>query len=252
MTKPPHNLKGIAALLADKGRNGDTMLAHINPQEAAILKAMGGSGTINPETGLPEYWGFRIGPIGIGSDYGGVSVGNVSTGSIASSLIGTVRSVTGGTADAVQSVASKLGQTVEAIASDPRKLAAVAVMVAFPGAAAAVGEFLLPEAVAATLGATGTAIAGQTVINTALNKGDVDAALKAALIQQGVPALTNAAATTQFGKDIQEVLGKYGAEATTQAGVAAIMKKDPVAAFLFSGASSAVGLITDAITEFKD
>jgi hypothetical protein len=32
------------------------MLAHINPQEAAMLKAMGGSGTINPDTGLPEYF----------------------------------------------------------------------------------------------------------------------------------------------------------------------------------------------------
>jgi hypothetical protein len=32
------------------------MLAHINPQEAAMLKRMGGSGTINPDTGLPEYF----------------------------------------------------------------------------------------------------------------------------------------------------------------------------------------------------
>ena len=41
--------------LAKLGRNGDTQLAHINPQEAQMLKAMGGSGTINPYTGLPEY-----------------------------------------------------------------------------------------------------------------------------------------------------------------------------------------------------
>jgi hypothetical protein len=41
--------------LAAYGRNGDTMLAHITPQEAAMLKRMGGSGTINPYTGLPEY-----------------------------------------------------------------------------------------------------------------------------------------------------------------------------------------------------
>jgi hypothetical protein len=36
---------------------GDTMVAHINPQEAQMLKAMGGSGTINPTTGLPEFIG---------------------------------------------------------------------------------------------------------------------------------------------------------------------------------------------------
>ena len=43
--------------LASKGRYGDTMLAHINPEEAALLKARGGSGTINPKTGLPEFYG---------------------------------------------------------------------------------------------------------------------------------------------------------------------------------------------------
>ena len=45
---------GIASL-AQYGRNGDTMLAHITPEEAALLKARGGAGTINPMTGLPEY-----------------------------------------------------------------------------------------------------------------------------------------------------------------------------------------------------
>ena len=44
--------------LASKGRGGDTMLAHINPEEARLLKEHGGSGTINPNTGLPEYKKF--------------------------------------------------------------------------------------------------------------------------------------------------------------------------------------------------
>jgi hypothetical protein len=44
--------------LASYGRNGDTMLAHINPQEAALLKSRGGAGTINPKTGLPEFYGM--------------------------------------------------------------------------------------------------------------------------------------------------------------------------------------------------
>jgi hypothetical protein len=47
--------KKVAEYLRQQGRDGDTMLAHINPQEAQMLKAMGGSGTINPKTGLPEY-----------------------------------------------------------------------------------------------------------------------------------------------------------------------------------------------------
>ena len=42
--------------LASMGRKGDTMLAHINPQEAEMLIEEGGSGTINPMTGLPEFF----------------------------------------------------------------------------------------------------------------------------------------------------------------------------------------------------
>jgi len=50
----PEQLQATAA----KGRVGDTMLAHINPEEAAVLKSMGGMGTINPQTGLPEFGFF--------------------------------------------------------------------------------------------------------------------------------------------------------------------------------------------------
>jgi len=52
----PHGLKAIAQELTRYGRNGDTILAHINPDEAALLKKLGGSGSINPVTGLPEYF----------------------------------------------------------------------------------------------------------------------------------------------------------------------------------------------------
>ena len=53
-------LKTLAKELQSKGRYGDTVLAHINPQEAGILKALGGSGTRNPDTGLPEYFLKKI------------------------------------------------------------------------------------------------------------------------------------------------------------------------------------------------
>jgi hypothetical protein len=45
-----------ARMVASSGRNGDTMLAHITPEEAMLLKKRGGSGTINPKTGLREYF----------------------------------------------------------------------------------------------------------------------------------------------------------------------------------------------------
>lgn len=50
------SLKPIPAGLAQMGRNGDTMLAHITPSEARLLRRRGGSGTINPATGLPEFF----------------------------------------------------------------------------------------------------------------------------------------------------------------------------------------------------
>jgi hypothetical protein len=61
MMPPPQNFArgGIAEaarLVASQGRNGDTMLAHITPAEMRLLKSRGGSGTINPVTGLPEFF----------------------------------------------------------------------------------------------------------------------------------------------------------------------------------------------------
>jgi len=50
-------VKQLYTDLASKGRMGDTRLAHINDYEADLLKSVGGSGTINPATGLSEYGG---------------------------------------------------------------------------------------------------------------------------------------------------------------------------------------------------
>lgn len=45
----------LAEMLRQMGRGRDTILAHITPEEAEMLLKMGGSGTINPKTGLPEF-----------------------------------------------------------------------------------------------------------------------------------------------------------------------------------------------------
>lgn len=45
--------------LGRMGQGGDTMLAHINPREAEVLRRMGGQGTVNPNTGLQEYKGLK-------------------------------------------------------------------------------------------------------------------------------------------------------------------------------------------------
>jgi len=49
-------LKALAQELPKYGRYGDDVVAHISSDEARMLKAMGGSGTINPQTGLPEFF----------------------------------------------------------------------------------------------------------------------------------------------------------------------------------------------------
>ena len=56
-------LADVGQYLAAKGRGGDSILAHITPEEAAMLKRRGGSGTINPATGLPEFKGGVIGKV---------------------------------------------------------------------------------------------------------------------------------------------------------------------------------------------
>lgn len=53
-------LADVASFLAAQGRNGDKMLAHITPEEAEFLKERGGAGTINPVTGLPEFFLKKI------------------------------------------------------------------------------------------------------------------------------------------------------------------------------------------------
>lgn len=97
--KPASSVRKAAERLSDLGRNGDTKLAHINPEEEQILLALGGSGTINPNTGLREYYDSEPGegsagsgttggaandggggsdPMGTGADYGGDRTGQRS------------------------------------------------------------------------------------------------------------------------------------------------------------------------------
>jgi hypothetical protein len=47
--------KELYAEISSKGVKGDTELAHINTFESRILRMLGGSGTINLETGLKQY-----------------------------------------------------------------------------------------------------------------------------------------------------------------------------------------------------
>ena len=56
-----------ARMVANQGRSGDTMLAHITPEEAQLLRSRGGMGTVNPVTGLREYGWFSKLVKGVGN-----------------------------------------------------------------------------------------------------------------------------------------------------------------------------------------
>jgi hypothetical protein len=47
-------------MIAAQGRGGDELLAFLSPESVVALKRMGGSGTINPVTGLPEFKGSPV------------------------------------------------------------------------------------------------------------------------------------------------------------------------------------------------
>lgn len=98
--------------LARQGRMGDTMMAHISPEEAAMLKARGGAGTINPMTGYPQYFSLKklfkaILPIainfiapGLGAAIGGaIGLGGTAAAVAGNAIIGGASSaLTGGNA----------------------------------------------------------------------------------------------------------------------------------------------------------
>jgi hypothetical protein len=63
-------IKKIAKKLEKMGGKEDTILAHINPEEAQVLKDGGGSGKRNPKTGLLSFGGYEGDGTGMGGGYG--------------------------------------------------------------------------------------------------------------------------------------------------------------------------------------
>ena len=75
------DMVALAEMIRSKGRGRDTVLAHITPKEAALLKRRGGSGTTNPDTGLPEFEDEDfMGQMSNSDSMGGYS--NINTGEL--------------------------------------------------------------------------------------------------------------------------------------------------------------------------
>jgi len=61
-------LNVTACTLQSMGRNGDTILAHITPAEAQLLDSITDGASINPDTGLLEFWhDYEAEAYGVGS-----------------------------------------------------------------------------------------------------------------------------------------------------------------------------------------
>lgn len=154
-------------------------------------------------------------------------------------------SLLGKTLDATGNLVEKVGDTVAAIASDPKKLAMVGLAVAFPAAATTIGQSL------GLSGAAASAV-GQTLINTAINGGDLEQAVKAtALTYVGAEAagqIADAAIKSGTSEVIAKTLGQAGGQAVT----AAAMGKDPLLALVAGGANVAAGVITQDIPGFAE
>ena len=63
--------------IASMGRNGDSMLMHVNPAEMQGLQSLLGPVSVNPDTGNPEAWGWLIPLIGL---LGGTVAGGAASG----------------------------------------------------------------------------------------------------------------------------------------------------------------------------
>jgi hypothetical protein len=164
-------LASAARQMRMAGRNGDTMLAHINPREARMLKQAGGSGTINPSTGLPEY--FDIG------DFFKLVL-PIALNFIAPTLGSTIGAALGASATWAPALGGALiGAGTSAITGgNPLQGAIMGGMGG--GLGGNLGQMFAPDASAATQGLLGSGLAG-AVGGMASGRGPLEGAVQGAL-----------------------------------------------------------------------
>lgn len=164
---------------------------------------------------------------------------------------------------AIEDGLDKVFTVIDGVMSDPKKLVMIGLMVAFPGAAAAIGNALLPASLAGSAAAT---FIGNTVLNTITNGGKIEEALKGAVIGSAAQGLTgelqSAFGPTQdavsilgdanvdlVAKNMETALANIAAKTTSDAAIATVLGKDPTAALVFGGASAAANAITNQVFE---
>lgn len=205
-------------LLKNSGRANDSLVVHLSPISAAILKSHGGLETINPITELPEYWGW--------SDFVSIfiPVAAIAVAVFAPELIPAIGAyVTTGSAEVAAAV----------LATD--------------GSAAAVGGALTAAGVetsVATVTAAGAAATGASTnaINTAAQGGSAEDIAKSAVVG-GVTG----GAGSQVGSLAAEAVPSLGATGAAAVGGAAKGAITPALTGGNVGAGAAGGALGSAL-----
>jgi hypothetical protein len=264
-------LRKAAEELRSKGRGGDTILAHINPQEAEILKMLGGAGSRNPKTGLLEFLNI--------TDTGGNQV--ASGGALPLAILPPE--------DAARIAARPWGQSsvgggffggleARGLADAAPFWAAVAIPLIGAAAGAALIEAgLMPSAASASAAATASgataaqaaaagasATASATAVGTAIantsyqiangvpaDKAVVNSATTAA-IQIGTPAAANQIQNTIVSATRNPIVVNTLTTATVGAGQALLQGKNASDAFKQGGQSALIGQVTSQIPGFNN
>ena len=144
----------------------------------------------------------------------------------------------------IENVATTIVNTASNILKDPKALAILAINVMAPGAGSAIG---------ASLGLSGTmaTFVGNTVLNTALNGGDVNAAAKSAALAIGGQAVANKVVSNLSDGAISAATKQIVGGTVSNATMAVIQGQDPVEAIKRGGVLAGVNLITSNIDGFK-
>jgi hypothetical protein len=187
-------LADVAKYLASQGRNGDSILAHITPAEARLLKAMGGSGTINPQTGLPEFFLKKL--------FKGVKKAVKKL--LKNPIVRVIATV---------ALAATLGPIAAGYGLSTAAATAVGSVAASAAVSAAAGEklnakSLLINAATSYFGAGGTIGGVNPVSSIAKYAGKLPGVTEGGKVAQGIGAgLTSAAVGKAAGLSTQEALG---------------------------------------------
>ena len=198
--QPQHS--GTAQALASKGRFGDTMLMHVNPEEVQGIASVAGGLTINPETGLPEaFW---------------AALPFLAKAAIVGAGIGAARKATGGSGSWIQNILGGAGiGLMGGAAIGPAGLG----LIGTPAAAGAGGAATTAANVAGLAGTGGTTLtqgalaaqlANPTLIPTAYGSASTLGSLIPTAAQTGIlsganvplqqAALQNVAGSQGFGQ----------------------------------------------------